>query len=44
MMVLAESLLSFKCMGVGGRVGEGGRGLSCSWAVSMFSFCVFEVA
>ena len=27
MMVLAESLLSFKCMGVGGRVGEGGVGV-----------------
>ena len=26
MMVLAESLLSFKCMGVGGWVGEGGVG------------------
>ena len=26
MMVLAESLLSFKCIGVGGWVGEGGGG------------------
>ena len=47
-MMVPAGESSFLQMNGGWRVGWGRRGwvggLSCSWAVSMFSFCVFEVA